>query len=159
MGRIIILILLFSCTFSSIVYGQSKKKLKQYNIKSVTETKVEGDKTTVESVSTFDKQGNEIETIEYSKEGKLKLHLKMKYNNDGEEIEREEFDSNGKLVEKTVSSYNSIGEKKQEIVFDTDGAETKRHLYEYDSRGFKLERKTVDKSGNVLSVKKYSYAK
>lgn len=159
MSRFLTLLFLTMFIFSSAVYGQSKKKIKQYNIKTVSATKVEGDKSNVESVSTFDKQGNEIETIEYSKEGKVKLHLKMKYNNDGDEIEREEYDASNKLVEKIISSYNSLGEKKQEIIFDTNGVETKRHLFEYDSRGLKSERKTIDKSGNVVGVKKYSYTK
>lgn len=124
---------------SVILFGinaQDKKEIREKNIKTITvyEEKVEKNKKEiVESVTTYDKNGNELELIEYNSEGKFKKHFKWKYNSDFQKIKEIELDESGDIIETTEYKYQN-GLKSERTVFNGKGEvlEKKRYVYTYN---------------------------
>lgn len=138
--------------------AQGKKEVKKHNIKSSAIVDIEGGKTLNNKRAVFDKSGETIEETDYDKDGNLKTVKKYKFNKEGDVMEEEEFDAKTKFSERRLMKYNALGEKTEERVTDAASGKTiKVHYYSYDSRGLKTERKTVDPTGKVLSIRKYTY--
>lgn len=137
--------------------AQSKKEIKKYKIKSVSEMDISGGKTLYDSKKVFDANGEVKEETSYDKFGKIKSVIQSKHNDLGDVIEEVEFEGKNKFKEKRIIKYNDNKDKSEEEVLDATGKLIKKHIYVYDSKGLKVERKTLDANGKVKSIKKYNY--
>jgi hypothetical protein len=155
-------LLFINCLFMSVlVFGQSKKDVKKFGIKSITETLttfVDGKALTInDSYQKFDKKGQLIEEMTYDRYGKVKHKRQMKYNNLGDKEEESTFDSTGHLEAREVYKYDSEGEKIEEIRYGAKGELLSKAIFTLDARGLKTERKTYDAKNKLIEVKKYIY--
>jgi len=158
----LIMTLLAFCICSAS-FSQKKKDIKKDKIKSTTETitKIENGKevTYKDSYTSFDKNGNIIEEINYNKDGTVKKRHTSRFDdgkNKTEEIEYEGVD--GKAIQKKHQySYNSKGDKILEITYDGAGKLIKKEVYTYNSLGLRDEKKVYDAKNVLIESHKYSY--
>ena len=80
-------LILIAILLQQLSFSQSKKEVKMHKIKSSFTTITEKGKTINEGKTIFDSKGNEIEKIDYDKEGNVKSIHKIKYNSEGDETE------------------------------------------------------------------------
>jgi lipopolysaccharide export LptBFGC system permease protein LptF len=164
--------LLLACFFALAASAQSKKDIRLYKIKGVTETTVmyEGGKETANyrsEVKKFDKDGNTIENITYNRDGSVRRKEAAKYvgKDKVEElvqdvnIQKKADDDNddGAKYKHTTSKYNSNGDKTEEIWYNEKGAVIKKELYTYNARGDRLTETTYDAAGKVTRKIVYTY--
>jgi len=83
-------------------------------------------------IERFDERGELIEEIDYSKDGKIKLHIQYVYE--------------GELLMK-------------EIYFNNKGNLEKTYTYEYDSEDLKISKKYFDNKNRIYKEKRYRYKK
>jgi hypothetical protein len=106
-GTYIILIVILS-VYTIPVTGQSKKLIREQNIKTIKvyeERPQKNKEKLLESLTRYDRNGNIIEEIEYNNEGELKSHKKCKYDEFGNKIEEIEFDEDGQKISTTIYTY------------------------------------------------------
>lgn len=122
------------------LFSQSKKDVKNYRIKSLTEwiTVTENGKEIKykDTFTSWDKNGNMTMKAEYYRDGTIKKK------------ETATFDSKGNKLDETFFEPKTAGEK-------TDKYE--RFTYKYDEDENKIEEVEYDASGKVLSKKASSY--
>src|SRR3990170_6499487 len=103
-----LVLLLLSCNSS---FAQSKKEVKKLKIKSSTVTiteMVDGkEKTFNETYQKFDNSGNEVEDVEYNKDGTFKKKETRKYNKSNDVIEDIVYDEKENIKKKTLTEYNN----------------------------------------------------
>ena len=156
------LTLLFACFMASLnlSFAQSKKNIKKYKIKSITETVTtfEGGKelTRNDQFTRYDKNGQIIEQIDYDKNGKIKTKTITKYNNLEDKNEETIFDGNNKQVLREVYKYDADGEKSEEWHYDDKDELVSKSIYTVKN-GLKIERKMYDTKGKLIQTKKYAY--
>lgn len=138
-------------------FAQSKKEVKKFHIKSVTEVDTENGKTINDGKTTFNKDGLVIEKVIYNKEGAIKVIYRYKYNANHDEIEEAIYTGLNLLKEKTTKTYNALGEKVEEWLYDGNLKLVKKYTYTYNRQGLKVERKTFDATGQMIAVRKYNY--
>jgi hypothetical protein len=153
--------MIFLCLLSFFMNAQSKKEIKKYKIKMLTEivTEVQDGKDIkrFDVVRKFDKNGFETEEINYDKKGDLAQKKLARYNKDGDKTEETVLDGNGKQVARETYVYNGYGEKTEEIHYDNQDKLAKKLIYSIDAKGLKTERKTYDAKGKLFQIKKYTY--
>lgn len=130
MGRLIVF-LLFAGLF---VNAQSKKELKENNIKQITTynyiTKLGKTYKVKDKYRVFNVKGYLVKEVEYNKEGKLKFIKKYYYNSDNDKIKEELFDNAKKLEKTTLYSYKE-GLKVSKKVFNGKGVLVSKKEFEY----------------------------
>lgn len=148
--------------------AQSKKQIKEMKIKSCTETTVlyiEGKESATfkSAFSTFDKDGNTTEEIQYNQDGSVKRRESAKYagKNKTEEVvdSRGEKDTEGNKnnYRKTTYKYNANGDKTEETDYDAAGNVVKRTTYAYTKSGDKQFEVIYDGSGKLVKKIVYGY--
>ena len=183
-GILVIGVLLLSAGFS---FGQSKKEIRKFKIRSTTSTITETvngkDVTRTDSYEKYDADGNVIEEVSYNKDGGVEKKVTRKYNKAGDVTEESKFNGKGEPQSRTVTVYNDSGNKTSEQTFDGTGKMTewykfgyndlqekifelsldekgkpiKKSLYIYDKNGLRTEKKTYNAKEELVSVKKYTY--
>ncbi len=132
MNKLIIIFIFFSL----ISNAQSKKELKENNIKRVTTynyiTKFGKVYKLIDNYKEYNNKGYITKEVEYNKEGKLKYIKKIYYNENNKKIKEELFDRNKKIEKVTT--------------------------YEYENN-LKISKKVTDGKGAIISKKKYEYLK
>jgi hypothetical protein len=110
MVKIITLFILF-CAISHDIYTQSRKKVLNYGIKSVTVIKEDykdsNGKETLRSMTVFDENGNVIEEKDYDKAGKLQERITYEYNSDNDKIKETSYQPNNKVKESFTYKYEN----------------------------------------------------
>jgi hypothetical protein len=107
--KIVIILVIVLCTFTSNIYSQSRKKAEKLGIKSVTEIKVDyedsnGDEI-IRRIKVFDENGNVIEDKDYNRAGKLQEKITYEYNGDNELIKEVHYRPNNKVQESFTYKY------------------------------------------------------
>ena len=144
------------------VFSQSKKEVKDNNIKSTTEniTATEGGKEInyKDSYIAYDKNGNITEQTEYNKDGSVKNKLTMKYDSFKNKTEELEYEGNN-LKQKRQFSYNSNGDKTVELTLDVAGKLLKKEMYTYNNKGLRTEKKVYNSTNALVETHVYTYQK
>jgi len=134
MKRALIIFFALIWAFSFDIYSQSKKKIVNMGIESVTVVREDYEdsngKETIRSVTVFDKKGNVIEEKDYDAAGKLSDRITYEYNQDNDKIKETHFKTNDKIEESYTYKY------KDDLI---------------------MERCKYDGSNRLISKKKYVY--
>jgi YD repeat-containing protein len=145
-------------TFLSLsLLAQKKKDLRKNNIRCMTITQSENEKTITDSKEFFNAKGEKIQDLNFDSTGVLKKTTTYKYNASSDVIEETDSDASGTVLERRTYSYNALGEKIQELVKDKNGKQIKRIEYSYNPNGLKSEKRTFDSANKLIAVKKYNY--
>ena len=134
---IFLLCILAMTLFSVPVRGQSKKTIREKKIASRTVQEYfldEGmDQPVIESIESYDAEGNLLEIKEFSSRGDVKLWEKYSYDEDGNVVEAQYFNARGKLESKEISVY-SDGLRVEKLYYNNKDKLVKRKVYEYEFR-------------------------
>ena len=156
-----LIIFLIGFIFPAILFSQSKKDIRNNKIVSETSnvTIFENGKevTYKDSFTTYDKNGNVIERIEFYKDGKIKHKETSKYSSNKNKIEIIEYDDKDKITIKTTFVYDNNDNKILETEYQ-NGKLVKQTAYVYNNKGFKTERRVVDENKKLINIKKYIYS-
>ncbi len=150
--------------------GQSKKDIRTYNIKSVTETTIEykngAEKLRYTSeFRRFDSKGEWIEKTTYKKDGSLKKSEKRAYHKGLRTEESLEEPAEGAKDAKPASeaSYERVtneyhrGEIVVERFHDREGNVLKTKLYTYNRFGDKITEIEKNKKGEIVETEQFEY--
>lgn len=167
-----LLFLVLVCFLTTNIQAQSKKDIRLYKIKGVTETTVvyEGGKEVANyrsEVKKFDKEGNVIENVTYNRDGSVRRKEAAKYSGKDkiEEVAQDvnnqkksdnDEDDNDKYKHITWK-YNSNGDKTEEIWYNEKGAVIKKIVFAYNARGDRQSEITYDAAGKVQKKIVYTY--
>lgn len=167
-----LLLLALVCLFATNIQAQSKKDIRLYKIKGVTETTLvyEGGKEVANyrsEVKKFDKEGNVIENVTYNRDGSVRRKEAAKYSGKDkiEEVAQDvnnqkksdnDEDDNDKYKHITWK-YNSNGDKTEEIWYNEKGAVIKKIVFAYNARGDRQSEITYDAAGKVQKKIVYTY--
>ena len=117
--------------------GQSKTTIREKKISSITVQEyfiAEGiDKPVVESIETYDENGNLLEIKEFNSRGELKLWEKYTYNEEGDLVETQFFNTRGKLERKEINVYSN-GLRTEKQYYNNKNKLVKHKVYEYEYR-------------------------
>jgi len=123
--------------FSVTLMGQSKKTIREKKIASRTVQEYfldEGmDEPVIESVESYDTEGNLLEIKEFNSKGDIKLWEKYTYDGDGNVVETQFFNARGKLESKEINVY-SDGLRVEKQYYNNKDKMVKRKVYEYEYR-------------------------
>lgn len=159
--RLIVLLITGSFICFRTGYSQSKEVISKFNVKSQTEIITEivnGIESTFKDTYTaFDKNGNTVEEIKYSKDNSVKKRQTTEFNKDQNKTEEDEYDSNGNLKKKHIYTYNSNGDKILEVTYDSSGKISKKEAYEYNDKGLKIVKKIYNGNDVLVEVHKFTY--
>ena len=129
-----IIILSALIIISSSLFSQSRKKIKELGIESVTEVRVDYE----------DSNGKEI------------MRFVTEYNEKGYITKETDYDKTGKLTEIITYEYNEDNDKIKEVHYKPNKKVRKTYTYSYEN-GLLTERCTYDESNRLVSKKKYIY--
>lgn len=143
-------------------FSQSKKDVKEHEIKSVSETVLVNDGSKYkDSYTVFDKSGNMIEEILYNPDGTVKKRHTMKYDKLTGKNKMEEVEYEGKdgmtISKKHLWTYNLDNDKTQELTYDASGKLIRKEIYIYSNKGLKVEKKIFDGTNVLLETHKFEY--
>jgi hypothetical protein len=163
------LALVFSIVSGS--FGQGKKDVKKYKIKSITEfvSSVENGKEANYKAYyiAFNKDGEVLEETEFSSNGAVKKKSTTKF--DGNENKTEETfyqKKNGKTEPeaattinlKTVYRYNAHNDKTEAEEIDLNTGKTlKKHIYKYNNQGERNIEETYDADNKLTKKELFTY--
>jgi S-adenosylmethionine hydrolase len=129
-----IILVLALCTLTISIFPQSRKKIRELGIESITEIKVDYEdsngKEIMRFITVYDEQGNVIKEVDYDKTGKLTKIITCEYNEDNDKIKEVHYRPNNK-------PYKTL-------------------TYKYEN-GLISERNEYDESNRLVSKKKYIY--
>jgi hypothetical protein len=160
------------CCFAAGVSAQSKKDIRLYKIKGVTETTVvyEGGKEVANyrsEVKKFDKEGNTIEDITYNRDGSVRRKEAAKYSGKDkvEEVaqdvnnqkKNDDEDDDGGKYKHITWKYNTTGDKTEEVWYNEKGGVIKKIVFTYNARGDRQSEITYDAAGKVTKKIVYTY--
>lgn len=160
-------LLTISFFFSSALFAQSKKLIRELKIKGATETTIiykDGKEISnyKSESSTFDKNGNTILNIEYNADGSVKRKETTKYAEKEkveEIIEQSRGNNEQKKYKRTTWKYNSAGDKTEEIEYDASGNVIKKMTYAYNGKGERVFEMEYDGAGKLVKKSAFSYDK
>ena len=116
-------------------FSQSKKDVRKYGIKSVTEMMTEIDNgkevTFKSSFTSFDKNGFVAKKTDYHRDGTVKKEV--------------------------TSKYDGYGNKIEDLECDGSRSPVSRQVFTYDKKALKAERREYNGSRVLVSIKKYQY--
>lgn len=168
-------------------FGQNKKEIKKYKIKSLTEFVTDNlsDKPQkTKMFSRFDNSGNLTEYIEFDVDGTISKRETYLLNKSGDVLEHSFYKANGSVQKKISRKFNSNNDKTEEIVTDSQGNQIEKRIISYDVNGnktlemlfdfnnklaektvliynkygMKIEKNTYKGNGVLISQKNYQYA-
>lgn len=152
--------------FQPFCVAQTKKQIREFAIRSVTETVTNfengKEKETFKAhFSSWDKKGNLVEEAGYNKDGSLKYRETRKFEDDREVEETEEYPAGKKSSDKpsyrkTVSTY-AKDKKVSEQLLDKDGKILETTRFTYNNMGDKTEELTLDATGKTIGSVRYEY--
>ncbi len=148
--------------------AQSRKQVKEWRIKSMTETTVvykDGKETVTykSQYKVFDKYGNTTQDVEYGQDGSVKRKETTTYTGDGEEkteevIERSAPGTSAQpKYERKTWKYNEKGDETEEVEYDAGGNVIKKITYAYAKSGNRMFEMEYDGAGNLLKKTAYGY--
>lgn len=167
-----LLLFMLCCTLTVSVAAQSKKDIRLYKIKGVTETTVvyENGKEVANyrsEVKKFDKDGNTTEDITYNRDGSVRRKEAAKYsgkdkieevaqdvNNQKKGDNDEDDDSRYKHI---TWKYNTGGDKTEEVFYNEKGGVIKKVVFTYNAKGDRLSEITYDGTGKLVKKVVYTY--
>jgi len=120
-----------------VVFGQGKKEIVKYQIKTKTEHKADykdgNGKLLLDEYYIYDNKGNTIQESTYDNFGKLKKEIKYYFDENNLLEKEEEFNAKGKLSKLTIYTYNEKGLKTSKKEFDGNSKllVEKTYTYEY----------------------------
>jgi hypothetical protein len=158
MKKIAFLLLLVIPMFA---FSQGKKDIKANKIKSrtisATEQKDGVPITYNESYEEYDKNGNTVTKIDYTKSGEIKNKQTFKYDSFGNTTEKVDFDKKSGKTLKTTYKYDAKGEKTEELVTDSQGNTVEKIVYIYDAKNLRTQSKEYNSKGEIKEIKKSTY--
>ncbi len=134
-GKKLSSLLVISVLAAGVLYGQSKKDIKENKIisRTVHEYFIEEgmDEPVIESIEKFNEIGERIEVQEFNKRGEIKLWEKYVYNENGEVVEEIILDEKGRVtrIEKSIYDGDLRVEKQY---YNHRGDLYKKKVYEYE---------------------------
>jgi hypothetical protein len=131
--KIVILAFAF-CIITNNLFSQSRKKIKDLGIESVTEVKVDYE----------DSNGKEI------------MRFETVYDGRGNVVKEVDYDKTGKLTEIVAYEYNEDNDKTKEVHYRPNNKPFRTLTYKYEN-GLLTERDEYDESNRLVSKKKYIY--
>ena len=153
-----------SCFFFLSGFAQSKKEIKELNIKSVIEITTLYEKEKKISYkshsATYNKKGKLIEMIEYNRDGNVLRKEISKYDSQENKIEEITIgmaDTNSKTNIKIVSKYDSNGNKIQDLEYDLSGSLLRKQQFSYDRFNNKKTETVFDANGKITKKTTYNY--
>ncbi len=142
--------------------AQGRKDIREAGIKSATvykyDYKTGKEVKTLDSKSTYDANGNEIEVYEYDDFGKVTKHEKYTYNASNDKVSETIYDAAGKVKKVINSTYDSNRKKTMESEYDAAGNLKKVSKFTYYGE-FKTEKQTFDATNKLIQKKVYTYGK
>lgn len=134
MKIIVSFLLLFVCY---CLTAQSRKEIAAAGVRKITETETRyenGKETTIAvSITNYDAKGNITEQKEFDKKnGTLKKHEKIIYDQQGNAIRITEYDAMGKEIKLTVFKYNKDNMKTVKMVYEPPGQLKYIRTYNYE---------------------------
>jgi hypothetical protein len=147
------------CLFTTGLFSQSRKKIRELNIESITEIEEDYEdsngKETVKFVTVYDARGNVIKEMDYDKSGKLDEIITYEYNVDDDKTKEVHYNSNNKVLATYIYTYEQglLTERKE---YDDSNKLVSRYTYKYENR-LRTERNEYDESNRLLERKKYIY--
>lgn len=146
-----------------VIFGQSKKDLKDASVISRTEKNSKFEKKStinyVESTEKYDNNGNKIEVIEYKSDGDIKVFDQFEYNDKGKLTKERHIDPISKKPVETIEYfYNEEDKVIKEIYYNKKNEVYKTAEYTYTNK-LKTEKKITNSKGKVIETKTYTYEK
>jgi hypothetical protein len=159
--KALFIVILFA--FTSAVWAQSKKDLKDAGVVSRTENTSKLEKKSmvnyIESTEKYDANGNKIEVIEYKSDGDIKNYDRFEYNDKGKLVKEIHIDPLSKKPKETIEyTYGEDDKLMKEIYYNKKNEVYKTVEYTYDNK-LKTEKKITNNSGKVIETKTYIYEK
>ncbi len=105
----------------------------------------------------YDRKGNPVQISRYNEHGKLTAITRIEYDNFGNKSAEVVSDSTQHVLEKTTFHYTSFGLKSLEITTDALARQKRKTEYRYDAHGALIERSIYNESGELISVRRYTY--
>lgn len=156
--KTLILVLSF-CLLTPGLFSQSRKKIRELNIESITEVEADYEdsngKETKKFVTVYDARGNVIKEMDYDKSGKLDEIITYEYNVDDDKTREVHYNSNNKVLITYIYTYEQ-GLLKERKEYDDDNKLVSRNTYKYENR-LRTERSEYDPSNRLIEKKKYIY--
>ena len=160
------LLLLITASISS--FAQSKKQIREYNIRSVTETVMLFEngvqKETYKSLlMSWDKKGNLVEEAAWNRDGSVKYREIRLFDGEVETEETLEYPAGKRpsekpLFRKTVSKY-ADGNRTEQQIFDKEGKLDETTTFTYNGMGDKTGEIVTDAAGQKTGYNTYEYDK
>jgi hypothetical protein len=170
MKRSFIIYILLILVFQETAYSQKRNDRKMWgltdNVISVHETwfkvKYDGDevkkgnkisdKFEIESMITFDQNGNKIEDQRYDMDGNATFYLKYTYNDKLNSISEYRYSLDGTILHKTIwnNKYNTSGELIEKDKIKEDSSILEKVTFKYDVNGNLSENQVFDQKGKLI---------
>jgi len=148
-------------------FDESKKTVKKYKIKSLTETVTssvnEKEITYTESVTTYNKEGKETSITEYNSNKTIKKQETTVYDNEGNKIQEtilktEEPQKTKVNYKRLVYKYNANNDRTEEIQYDVANKIQKRELFGYNNLGERNSVTVYDGDGKITKKQSINYS-
>lgn len=165
MMKYILTLAIFFLFSSSVLFAQSKKDIRTYGIKSVTETTVkykngEEDKRYKSKYTAFDRNGETIEKISYKSDGTMESREVYAYEGGELVLEIEDYPfgkGNDKPSYKHKTESYKKGLKVNEQKFDREGNLEEYEIFEYNKMGDRIREMVYNKNGELKEIIEYVY--
>lgn len=170
---------------SAAAMGQSQRQLAERGVKRTEVRTVDArkDERSVRVVTTtYDRRGNELETLELDSLGRVMNWERHMYDRKGRELVSAVLDSTGteaertfierdrwgnqvtitvtergSLTERTIITYDAYGNREEERVTDATGRRVRRTTFEYEPRGLLKRRVVYDAQDRIVLDRSYEY--
>lgn len=113
---------------------------------------------TINAISFYDSNGNEIEIREYDDFGKITRHECYTYNAGNDKTSVTKYDPAGKVKKVVKYTLDEDGRKIGETVYNSAGKLVETSKYTYNGK-FKTEKLTYDAANKLIEKKTWSYSK
>lgn len=118
------------------VFGQGKKEIVKYQIKTKTEHKADykdgNGKLLLDEHYIYDNKGNTIQESTYDKFGKQEKEIKYFFDENNLLEKEEEYNAKGKLIKMTIYTYNEKGLKTSKKEYDGNNKLLVEKTYTYE---------------------------
>jgi len=156
--KIIIFVFAF-CIVTNNLFSQSRKKIRELDIESITEVEADYEdsngKEIMRFVTVYNERGNVIKEMDYDKSGKLTEIISYEYNIDDDKIKEVHYKPNNKVLKTYTYGYEKglLTERKE---YDESNRLISRNTYKYEN-GLRTERCKYDESNRLVEKKKYIF--
>lgn len=152
---------------SGFLFGQNKKDIKKYKIKSVTETitpYTNGQESSSykNSYTTYTKDGKITNDTHFFSDGSVKRKETFTYDKNGNKTEETKYDAETKVAKEGVNKkitykYDADNNEVEEVECDGSGKVIRKSTFLYSSLGEKTTEFELDGATNTVKKHTYSY--